>query len=89
LSRDKARELGLKPLVRIVASTVAGVEPRVMGLGPIPSTCKALVRARLKIEDLGLIELNEAFAVQALAVMEELGWGSAMRSLTSTEGRLP
>ena len=67
------RELGLKPLVRIVASAAAGVNPRTMGLGPIPATRKALERAGLKLDDIGLIELNEAFAVQSLAVMRELG----------------
>jgi 3-oxoadipyl-CoA thiolase len=73
MSAEKARELGFKPLVRVVASAAAGVEPRVMGLGPVPAVRKALERAGLKIEDLGLIELNEAFAVQALAVMRALG----------------
>jgi len=72
MSAEKAIKLGLKPLVRIVAAAAAGVEPRVMGLGPIPATRKALKRAGLKVSDLGLIELNEAFAVQALAVMTEL-----------------
>ncbi|MDP2839155.1 MAG: acetyl-CoA C-acyltransferase, partial [Syntrophales bacterium] len=73
MSADKARELGKQPLARIVTSAAAGVEPRTMGLGPIPALRKALERAGLKLEDLGLIELNEAFAVQALAVMKELG----------------
>ena len=73
MNEDKARELGLKPLVRIVSSATAGVSPRTMGLGPIPATRKALKRTGLALEDIGLIELNEAFAVQALAVMRELG----------------
>ena len=72
-SAEKARELGLKPLARIVTSAAAGVDPRTMGLGPIPATRKALARAGLTIEDIGLIEINEAFAVQALACMRELG----------------
>ncbi len=72
-SDTKAKELGLRPLVRIVASAAAGVEPGTMGLGPIPATGKALARAGLRVEDLGLIELNEAFAIQALLVMRELG----------------
>jgi acetyl-CoA acetyltransferase len=63
----------LKPLARIVASAAAGVPPRIMGAGPVPAIRKALERAGLKVEQLGLIELNEAFAVQALAVMNELG----------------
>jgi 3-oxoadipyl-CoA thiolase len=72
-SAGKARELGLRPLLRVVASAAAGVPPRIMGTGPIPATRKALARAGLDIEDIGLIELNEAFAVQSLAVMKELG----------------
>jgi 3-oxoadipyl-CoA thiolase len=74
MSAEKAAELGVKPWVRVVASAAAGVEPRTMGYGPIPATRKALERAGLTIEDIGLIELNEAFAVQALAVMKELGF---------------
>ncbi len=73
MSAEKARELGLKPLARILSSAAAGVEPRTMGLGPIPATRKALARAGLTMDDIGLIELNEAFAVQSLAVMRELG----------------
>ena len=73
MSAQKAEELGVKPLVRVVSSAAAGVEPRTMGYGPIPATRKALERAGLSIEDIGLVELNEAFAVQALSVMKELG----------------
>ncbi len=73
MSDHKASQLGLKPLARVVASAAAGVPPRVMGLGPIYATRKALERAGLTIDDIGLIELNEAFAVQALAVMKTLG----------------
>jgi 3-oxoadipyl-CoA thiolase len=72
MSEEKAKELGLKPLVRILSSAAAGVPPRTMGLGPVPATQKALARAGLKIEDIGLVELNEAFAVQSLAVIEDL-----------------
>jgi 3-oxoadipyl-CoA thiolase len=72
-SREKAAALGLKPLARIVATAAAGVPPRIMGLGPVPATRKALARAGLSIEQIGLVELNEAFAVQALAVIKELG----------------
>ena len=73
MSADKARQYGLKPLARVVASAAAGVPPRVMGLGPVPATNKALARVGLTIGDIGLVELNEAFAVQSLAVMKELG----------------
>jgi acetyl-CoA acetyltransferase family protein len=72
MSADKAKELGLRPLARIVAAAAAGVPPRVMGYGPIPATRKALKRAGLKTQDVRLIELNEAFAVQSLAVVEDL-----------------
>ncbi len=74
MSAEKAKELKLKPLVRIVTSAAAGVPPRVMGYGPIPATKKALERAGLTIKDIGLVELNEAFAVQSLAVIEDLGF---------------
>jgi acetyl-CoA acetyltransferase family protein len=73
MSEEKAAELGLKPMARVVASAAAGVAPRTMGLGPVPATHKALARAGLKIEDIGLVELNEAFALQSLAVIQELG----------------
>ena len=73
MSDSKAKALGLKPLARIVSSAAAGVPPRVMGLGPVPAVQKALQRAGLSLKDIGLIELNEAFAVQSLAVIEDLG----------------
>jgi acetyl-CoA acetyltransferase len=66
-------ELGLRPLVRIAGSATAGVDPRTMGLGPVPAVRKLLARTGLAVADLDLIELNEAFAVQALAVMDALG----------------
>lgn len=72
LSAQAARELGQKPLARVVASAVAGVDPSVMGLGPIPATRKVLERAGLDVGQLDLIELNEAFAAQALACIREL-----------------
>ncbi len=73
MSDEKAEALGVRPLARIVASGAAGVDPRTMGMGPVPATRKALARAGLSIDDIALTELNEAFAVQALAVMRELG----------------
>jgi 3-oxoadipyl-CoA thiolase len=83
MSEQKAKALGLRPLVRIISGAAAGVEPRVMGLGPIPATRKALQRAGLRISDLGLIELNEAFAVQSLAVMAEL---ELLHEITNVNG---
>jgi acetyl-CoA acyltransferase len=72
MSEDRARDLGLRPKVKIRAMAVAGVDPSVMGIGPVPATHKALERAGLKLEDIDLIELNEAFAAQALAVIKLL-----------------
>jgi 3-oxoadipyl-CoA thiolase len=72
-SREKARELGVEPLGRFVASAVAGVDPRVMGIGPVPAVQKALARAGIDVADLDLVELNEAFASQSLHVVRELG----------------
>ncbi|MBW3595661.1 MAG: acetyl-CoA C-acyltransferase FadA [Planctomycetes bacterium] len=73
MSEESAEALGLKPLVRVRATAVAGVEPAVMGTGPVPATKKALKRAGLELSDIDLIELNEAFAVQALACLKMLG----------------
>ncbi len=72
MSEERAREMGLKPLVRIRAMAVAGVDPSVMGIGPVPATHKALERAGLKLDDIDLIEINEAFAAQTLAVIKLL-----------------
>jgi acetyl-CoA acetyltransferase family protein len=73
MSSDKARELGLKPMARWLGSAVAGVDPGVMGYGPVPATQKLLNRLGLTLDDISLIELNEAFAAQALGVMHKLG----------------
>jgi acetyl-CoA acyltransferase len=73
MSEKKARELGLKPMARFVSFGVGGVPPEIMGIGPIVAIPKALKAAGLKLEDIGLVELNEAFAVQALAVARETG----------------
>jgi len=72
-SEEKARALGLEPLGRFVASAVAGVDPRVMGIGPVPAVRRLLERTGLAVSDLDLVELNEAFASQSLAVVRELG----------------
>ncbi len=76
-SEEKAKEMGLKPMARWVASATAGVDPRTMGYGPIPATRKVLERTGLSVDDLDLVELNEAFAVQALACIRELGLDQA------------
>lgn len=85
-TRAKAEELGLKPLVRIVSWGVAGVPPRTMGIGPVPATKLALERAGLGIKDIDLIELNEAFAAQALAVTREWGFGDSDFERTNVHG---
>jgi 3-oxoadipyl-CoA thiolase len=72
-SEDAVRKYDLKPLVRVVTSAVAGVEPRVMGLGPVPSSRKALAQAGIELNDVDVIEINEAFAAQVLGCLRELG----------------
>ena len=74
MSKDRAEKEGFKPIARVVSYASAGVDPRIMGTGPIPSTRKALAKAGLKIEDIDIIEANEAFAAQALAVAKELNF---------------
>jgi acetyl-CoA acetyltransferase family protein len=73
MSAEKAKELGITPLARVVTMAVAGVRPDVMGIGPVPAVKKALQRAKLQLSDIELIELNEAFAAQSLAVIKSLG----------------
>jgi 3-oxoadipyl-CoA thiolase len=70
---ERARELGLRPMARVVSTAVAGVDPAVMGIGPIPATRKALERAGIGVDDLDLVELNEAFASQSIVCVNELG----------------
>jgi acetyl-CoA C-acetyltransferase len=83
---EKAAELGLRPLVRLVSWGVAGVAPNVMGIGPVPATAVALERAGLALSDIDLIELNEAFAAQALAVMREWGFTEGDAERTNVHG---
>lgn len=74
MAGEKAEELGLKPLAKIVSYASAGVDPSIMGIGPVPAVKKALERSGLKIEDIDLIEANEAFAAQSIAVARDLGF---------------
>ncbi len=83
---EKAAEFGLRPLVRLVSWGLAGVEPKIMGIGPVPATAAALAKANLTLNDIDLIELNEAFAAQALAVMREWGFTDADRECTNVHG---
>jgi len=78
MSADRAKAMGLAPLAKVRAYASAGVDPSVMGIGPVPATRKALAKAGLTIEDIGLIEANEAFASQSLAVGRDLGWDPAV-----------
>lgn len=81
MARAKAEALGVKPLARWVASAAAGVDPRVMGLGPVAAVPKALSRAGLTLADIDLVEINEAFAVQTIAVLRELGLSEAITNV--------
>lgn len=83
MSLDKAEELGIKPIARIVSYAIAGVDPDYMGIGPVPSSKKALERAGLSLNDIELIEINEAFAAQFLACEKELGLN---RNITNVNG---
>ena len=80
-SAEKAAELGLDPMARWLGSAAAGVDPRVMGLGPVAATRKLLRRLGLTLADIDLAELNEAFAVQALAVLRELDLGEEITNV--------
>ena len=73
MSGEKVRELGVKPMAKLVGQAIVGVDPRLMGIGPVPAVRKVLAKTGLKLEDIGLFELNEAFAAQSLAVINELG----------------
>jgi acetyl-CoA C-acetyltransferase len=85
-TRERADELGLRPFVRLVSWAVAGVPPRTMGIGPVPSTEKALAAAGLSMDEVDVIELNEAFAAQVLAVYREWGFGKAELERTNIHG---
>lgn len=73
MSGEKVKELGVKPMAKLVERAFVGVDPRLMGIGPVPAVRKVLEKAGLKVEDIGMFELNEAFAAQSLAVINELG----------------
>ncbi len=83
---EMAEKLGLRPLVRLVSWAAAGVPPRTMGIGPVPATAAALEKAELQLSDMGVIELNEAFAAQALAVMREWNFTDEDHERTNVHG---
>jgi len=88
MSKEKADELGIKPMAKIVSYASGGVDPSVMGLGPIPATRKALEKAGLTVDDIDLIEANEAFAAQSIAVGRDLGWVDKMEKVNVNGGAI-
>jgi acetyl-CoA acyltransferase len=86
MSYERARALGLKPRAKVVAMAVAGCDPAIMGYGPVPATKKALKRAGLKIEDINVAELNEAFAAQSLPCVKDLGLMDRMEETVNLNG---
>ena len=88
MAKEKAEELGIKPLARIVSYASAGVDPKIMGIGPVPATKKALAKANLTIDDIDLIEANEAFAAQSIAVARELGLADKMDKVNVNGGAI-
>jgi acetyl-CoA C-acetyltransferase len=76
-SEDAVKKFGLKPMGKIISMAVAGVDPAIMGIGPVPATKKALLRAKLNMSDVDLVELNEAFASQSIACIKDLGLDSS------------
>ena len=88
MSKEKADELGIKPLAKIVSYASGGVDPKVMGLGPIPASRKAMAKAGLTIDDIDLIEANEAFAAQSIAVARDLGFADKMEKVNVNGGAI-
>ncbi len=88
MSKEKADELGIKPMAKIVSYASGGVDPSVMGLGPIPATKKALEKAGMTVDDIDLIEANEAFASQSLAVARDCGWADKMDKVNVNGGAI-
>ncbi|SHH38987.1 acetyl-CoA acetyltransferases, partial [Thermosyntropha lipolytica DSM 11003] len=88
MSAEKAQELGIKPLARIVSYASGGVDPKIMGIGPVPATRKALEKAGLTLDDIDLIEANEAFAAQSIAVARELGFDKCMEKVNVNGGAI-
>jgi acetyl-CoA acyltransferase len=86
MSYERARALGLKPRAKVVAMAVAGCDPAIMGYGPVPATKKALKRAGLKIENVQVAELNEAFAAQSLPCVKDLGLMDRMEETVNLNG---
>ena len=88
MSKEKADELGITPMAKIISYASGGVDPKIMGVGPIPATQKALKKAGLTVDDIELIEANEAFASQSIAVARELGWADKMDKVNVNGGAI-
>jgi acetyl-CoA C-acetyltransferase len=88
MSKEKADELGIKPMARVVSYASGGVDPKIMGVGPVPASKKALEKAGLTVDDLDLIEANEAFAAQSIAVAREMGWADKMDKVNVNGGAI-
>jgi len=88
MAKEKADELGIKPMARVVSYASGGVEPKIMGIGPVPASKKALEKAGLTVDDLDLIEANEAFAAQSIAVGRDMGWADKMEKVNVNGGAI-
>jgi len=88
MSADKAAELGIKPLAKIVTWASGGVDPKIMGIGPVPAVKKALAKINKTVDDIDLIEANEAFAAQSIAVARDLGWDKTMDKVNVNGGAI-
>lgn len=88
MSKEKADELGIKPMARVLSYASGGVDPKIMGVGPVPATRKALEKAGITIDDIDLIEANEAFASQSIAVARDLGWADKMEKVNVNGGAI-
>jgi len=88
MSKEKADELGIKPMARVISYASGGVDPKIMGIGPVPASKKALEKAGLTVDDLDLIEANEAFAAQSIAVGRDMGWADKMEKVNVNGGAI-
>lgn len=88
MAKEKADELGIKPMARVVSYASGGVDPKIMGIGPVPASRKALEKAGLTVDDLDLIEANEAFAAQSIAVGRDMGWADKMEKVNVNGGAI-
>lgn len=88
MSKEKANELGIKPMATVLSYASGGVDPKIMGVGPVPATRRALEKAKLTVDDLDLIEANEAFAAQSIAVARDLGWENTMEKVNVNGGAI-